>query len=503
MAKLSSAVIAAAFVPEDVSAGPLHRQLCGRIRTQILKGALPPGARLPSTRTLANDLQLSRNTVAHAFDQLRSEGYLESDTGSGTYVAREFPGRAARLSQRERQDRPVQWSRIGQQLQRMPRDRGGREYRPLQAGMPALDEVPRKLWFRLMTKVTRSTPLLGYDRARGYEPLRRALANYLSVARGAVCDRDQIIIVSGTQQALDLCARLLLNPGDSVLLEEPGYYWARAAFQAALARIESVRIQPPTPEAPAGKWELPPRNCNARLAYLTPSNQFPTGITMSAGQRLEWLAWADKVNGYILEDDYDGEFRFNHRPSPSLHSLDKNGSVILVGSFSKVLFPALRAGYLVVPSALADVFAQAKAVSDFHGQLLDQAALAAFFEEGHFPRHVRRVRNLYGERASVLLDAMQREFGRAVQMTKAESGMHVAAIFTERVDDVHLCEAASAAGVSATPLSPLYFNAPRTSGMLLGFAGYKPQAIRDGVQRLAAVYQSVRKGRNPKQSTPK
>jgi GntR family transcriptional regulator / MocR family aminotransferase len=292
-----------------------------------------------------------------------------------------------------------------------------------------------------------------------------------------------VIVVSGAQQALDLIARLLLDSGDSVLVEEPSYRGAHVAFEAVAAKMIPI----PVDEDGLSLSQAIARGGKARLLYTTPSHQYPLGTTMSVARRLELVNWAAQSGIWIVEDDYDSEFRYGSRPLPALQSLDRAGCVILLGTFSKVLFPALRLGYLVVPPDLAEGFVRAKAVTDFHCPSLEQAVVADFMEEGHFGRHIRRMRTLYLERLEALLEAAQAEMNGALEMERPDAGMHVLARLGPRVDDVALARAAADLGVSTMPLSSCYIGPRKASGLLLGYAGYRPQQIRLGMRKLSSV----------------
>ena len=370
MRRVSSSLIASALGPSADRSDPLYQQLYEKMREHILLGGFSPGEQVPSTRVLATDLGVSRNTILQAFEQLTAEGYLEGATGSGTYVARALPEQMVRASQPVLPQGPTRaavrrWSRFGSHITSND-GMASRPvaYRPFQPGMPALDAFPFDIWTKLANRYRKSGPyeLFAYGNAAGYKPLRKAIASYLTVARGVCCDPEQVIVVSGAQQAMDLTARLLLDPGDSVWVEEPGYTGARIAFEAASAKLIPVPVADDGLDVEKGMA----RNTKARLVYTTPSHQYPLGATMSVARRIELLNWAAQSGALILEDDYDSEFRYSSRPLPALQSLDQNGSVIYLGTFSKVLFPALRLAYLVVPPDLVRGFLSAKKITDYH-----------------------------------------------------------------------------------------------------------------------------------------
>jgi GntR family transcriptional regulator/MocR family aminotransferase len=480
---------AALLLPLDPRAPtPLYRQLYGSLRAAILGGGVPAGARLPSTRLLADELGVSRNTVLLAFDQLRAEGYLEGAARSGTRVARALPsGRAPGAGMRPglaaaRMPQPL--SARGRAILECPIPflaRGGSPPRPFRAGVPALDEFPRALWARLTARRWRRPPVLGYGDVSGFGPLREAIAEYVRAGRGARCTADQILVVSGSQQGVDLAARLLLDPGDTVWMEDPGYAGARTALLAAGARLEPVPVDRDGLVVEAGRARAP----WARMAYVSPSHQFPLGVTMSAARRLALLRWAAESGAWVLEDDYDSEFRYDARPLACLQGMDQDARVVYVGTFSKTIVPAIRLGYLVVPDGLIDAFRAARAAADRHSPTVDQAVLADFLVEGHFTRHVRRMRRLYAERQDALIEAIRERLPHRLEVTPSAAGMHLVGWLGEGESDVEASERAAAAGVEASALSRYAVRPPLRGGLLLGWAGHSPGAIREAAGRLA------------------
>ena len=400
MAKRSTAAPFTSVPLEESSSTPLYYQVYQRLRASILLGQLSPGTRLPSTRQMAYDLGVSRNTMMSAFDQLIAEGYVEGHVGSGTFVSPTLPEELleARLKTKpilrietNRRSLSGRGKAIAKTSVTVAAPAG--RLRPFVPGIPALDQFPMSLWSRLVARRWRdeSRRLLNYGPAAGYMPLREAIAAYLGPSRGVQCKPDQIVIVSGTQQALDLSARVLLDPGDSVLVEEYCYSAARAAFKGAGACLVPVRVD----DAGLDISDPAASSSNARVAYVTPSHQYPLGVTMSLSRRLALLDWANRTSAWILEDDYDSEYRYVARPLAALQGLDKSGRVIYIGTFSKVLFPSLRLGYMVVPSDLVEPFARARAGVGWCCPFIDQAVLADFISEGHFTRHIRRMRSIY------------------------------------------------------------------------------------------------------------
>ena len=484
---------------------PLHRQLYAGLREGILTGRIVGGTRLPSTRGFAAELGVSRNTVINAFRQLLAEGYLEGRAGSGTYVAGFLPEELLQARAGAGYAPPPgpagrRLSRRGDVLAATPatvvRDRGRpRAFRP---GLPALGEFPLRIWQSLMRDVYRRPQgLLGYGEPAGYRPLREELSAYLGVARAVKCSWEQVIVVSGSQQALDLCARLLLDPGDKVWVEDPGYAGARGALTGAGA----VPVPVPVDEEGLDVETGTKQEADARLACVTPSHQYPLGATMSLSRRLALLDWAERRDAWVIEDDYDGEYRYSGRPLEALQGLDTGGRVIYVGTFSKVLFPSLRLGYLVVPPDLVESFTAARELADRHSPLIEQAVLARFMSEGHFARHVRRMRKLYAGRQAVLVEAANHHFGGLLDIRPAEAGLHLVGRLPEGVDDREASWYAEAAGVEAPALS-FYGVRPQTrKGLLLGYAAVAEPEIQSGVISLAKALRKF-SSTNPRRTRP-
>jgi GntR family transcriptional regulator/MocR family aminotransferase len=418
------------------SSAPLHRQLYSGLRDAILSGRLAAGARLPATRALASELAISRNTVLDAYAQLMAEGYVTGQIGSGTYVAHALPEDLLQVHSSARPQPPEQpsptsqparaLSRRGELIAKTPvtvlhyqtsKSLSPISFRP---GQPALDTFPLDTWRRIVDRRWRRTPreLLGYGDPAGYLPLREVIAAYLRAARAVHCDARQVIVVSGSQQALDLSARLLLDEGDAAWIEDPGYIGARGALLGAGARAVPVPVDAEGLEIATGAARSP----QARMVYVTPSHQYPLGVTMSLTRRLALLEWASRAGAWVLEDDYDSEYRYAGRPLSSLQGLDSASRVIYMGTFSKVMFPALRLGYLVAPPDLVDAFVAARALADRHTPSVEQAALAEFITDGHFARHIRRMRALYAERQATLVGEARRELAGLLEVAPAAGG---------------------------------------------------------------------------------
>ncbi len=475
----------------------LQQQVYAGIRRAILDGVLGPGARLLSSRALAMDLGVSRTTTLVALEQLTAEGYLTARRGSGTFVADELPDMLP-------QPRPARsaaaggaapgLSRRGAALARMPPPglRTGGPPRAFRIGTPGLDLFPWRLWWRLAHRRQRSlSPArLDYGDPAGLRALRQAIAEHVSLSRGTRCDADQVLIVAGAQRGVDLVCHLLLDPDDLVWIEEPGYPGARSALVAAGARPCPVRVDADGLDVEAGLR----RAAGARMAYVTPSHQFPLGVPMSLPRRLALLEWARAAGAWIVEDDYDSEFRYGAHPVPCLHGLDPDGRVLYVGSFSKSVFPTLRLGFLIAPPNLYDKLVAARNAADVHPPGLDQAVLADFIGEGHFERHLRRMRAAYRERLEAFGAAARRLCGGALQLHDVRSGLHA-------VGDLHGVDAsrvfgqAAARGVEVMPLAAYYVHRARAAnGLVFGFAAVPPAAACRGMERLAAAIEAAAAG---------
>jgi GntR family transcriptional regulator/MocR family aminotransferase len=363
--------------------------------------------------------------------------------------------------------------------------------RAFRLGTPALDLFPVALWSRLVGRRLRSvtTGQLDYGDAAGLRALREAIAAHVQVARGTRCDAAQVLVVAGAQQGFELACRLLLDPGDRAWMEDPGYPGARSALRAAGARIVPVRVDDEGLDVAEGAR----RAGEARLAYVTPSHQYPLGVPMSLPRRLALLKWARTARAWVIEDDYDSEFRHGARPLPCLHGLDVDGRVIYVGSFSKTLFPALRLGFLIVPPDLQPPLAAARAAADQHPPTLDQAVLADFIAEGHFARHLRRMRAVYRERLQALAAAAERYCGGVLRVRPVRTGLHALADL-DGVDAARVSVEAATRGVEATPVSAYLAGRGRSlNGLVLGFGAVRPEASRRGMERLAAAIEAARR----------
>jgi GntR family transcriptional regulator / MocR family aminotransferase len=485
------------MLPARASETPAYRWIYAALRTEILEGRLRRGSRLPSSRDLALQYRLSRGTIVTAFEQLKSEGYIEGTIGSGSYVSEVLPEQLLQVTPARAElpgfrngGRRAQrnFSEYARRLQLFPPP-DLRHSRAFRANVPALDLFPTTLWARIAARRLRTataTLLLGCD-PLGYRPLREAIADYLQTSRGVRCSFEQVAIVSGVQEALDLTARLFLNPGDRLCMENPGYVGATRVFEAIGAQVVPAPVD--------GEGMVLDRRSvrGARLIYVTPGHQFPLGITMSLARRLHLLELAEKSDALIFEDDYDSEYRYSGRPIPALQGLDRAGRVLYAGTFSKTLFPSLRLGFLVVPTDLVPIFQSAKAVTNRHAPLPDQAVLCDFISEGHLGRHLRRMREVYSERLSVLLEGAQQRLDGLLEVSSIEAGLQTVGWLGAGIDDEAATRAAAARQVEVIPLSWYDRGRPKRKGLQLGFAASTPNEIRRGVRELALALENARR----------
>ncbi|MBO6543634.1 MAG: PLP-dependent aminotransferase family protein [Alphaproteobacteria bacterium] len=468
---------------------PLQWQLYESLRLAILDGRLTAGQRLPSSRALANDLSLGRNTVVAAYEQLAAEGYVLSKTGAGTEVAALPPETVLEVGRSETagraQDPRRTLSKRGETTIAIRRASPFYEKLaalPFQHGLPAMDSFPRDTWARLLARRARQpqSRLYDYQFGPGFPALREAIAAYLGAARGVVCGPQNVIVTAGAQAALDLAARMVIDPGDPVWVEDPGYLGARGALTSAGANLIPV----PVDEEGINTEALPTGTPAPKLIYVSPSYQFPLGVTMSLPRRLALLERAKETGAWILEDDYDSEYRYTGRPLAALQGLDGTGGVIYMGTFAKTLFPALRVGYLVVPDSLIDAFTAAIRMTGQSPPPAIQAALADFMDDGHFTAHIRRMRTLYAGRQQHLIDALDRETGEMFTVPKLEGGMQLAAYLNKGDDDAKAVQTVTAAKVFATALSSYYLNEPKKHGLYLGYAGVLETDIDRAAKKL-------------------
>jgi len=483
--------------------GPLYAQIYRAVRGQILGGRLTAATRVPATRDLALELGVSRNVAIMAYRQLLDEGYLTARKGAGTFVARELPRHLTTVSARRRpaptrMSAPVHLSAYarrvreashGVQFTWAPR----RDVLPydFRYGAPSFTDFPHETWCRVMARRARRVTIrdLDYGPPEGLPALREAIADYAGRARAIACAPEQILVVNGSQQALDLAARVLVDPGDVVLMEEPHYRGARTVMSAAGAKIETIAVD----DHGLRTDELAGRRTPSRLAIVTPSHQFPTGAVMPLGRRLELLSWARRSSACIFEDDYDSEYRYSGRPIEALAALDDSGCVLYAATFSKVMFPSMRLGYMILPERLLEPVRSVKALMDTGGPNLVQAALVDFIREGHFERHLHRTRTRNASRRAAMLDAIERSLGGRAQVSGINAGLHLMlwlpSLPASRSRELRI--RAARAGVGVYPVDPFYLNPPKQVGLLLGYASMREKQIAEGIRRFAAVVNSL------------
>ncbi len=470
------------------AAEPSHRQLYRILQVGIRDAVLAAGTRLPPTRTLALALGVARNTVVHVYEQLALEGYVQAGVGRGTFVAAIGP----RLVARGAVTRPARGALLSRRGGQLIAEAGAAalQWGAFTPGVPEVRMFPSAVWNRLHAKAWRAaTPQqLSYATGAGEPALRDAIATYLQGARGVACTADQVVITSGTQQSLQLIAQLLADPGDAVWLEDPGYWGARSVFRALGLKLVPVAVDPeglaPTPQ----QLREPPR-----AMFVSPSHQYPTGALMSHGRRRQLLEYAAVHGVWVVEDDYDSEFRYGARPLPALQGLDENGRVIYLGTFSKTLFPALRLAYLVLPPDLVEPFARALNELYREGQTMQQAVLARFITEGHYASHIRRMRAVYAARHDALIAAIARHFGTTLPVIGGDAGLHLVLGLPARVDDAAVVQRAQRAGVTTRPMSlyhvPGQVQSAPAKGLLLGYGAVREEEIARQFGTLARVVQ--------------
>ncbi|CAM2156195.1 GntR family transcriptional regulator / MocR family aminotransferase [Pararobbsia alpina] len=467
---------------------PLYRQLHQLLQQAILSHMLAAGAKLPSSRLLADELAIARNTVTNVYEQLSLEGYVQTTRGSGTYVTDNAP---------EEIDVHAEWaalpdaeSRSGALSARGQRLVAGagasnRQWGAFVPGVPDVTAFPTRVWSRLHNKYWRRPhpELMTYSTGGGYLPLRQALADYLRTARSVRCAPEQVIVTTGIHQSVDLAVRLLSDAGDVCWTEDPCYWGVRTVLQSSGLHLRSIPVDAEGLNPSAADLADPPK-----LMLVTPSHQYPLGIVMSLARRRMLLEYARRTQCWIIEDDYDSEFRYGNRPLASLQGLDTAGQVIYVGSLGKILYPGLRVGYLVVPEALVDHFQIGLAELYREGNLVQQAVLADFIAEGHFTSHIRRMRNAYGARRQLMMDAIAKRFGDPLPVLGDQAGLHLVASLPEQTDDRQVVRDAMAAGIATRSLST-YFSDPSRAprGLLLGYACVPDDAIEPNFDTLASV----------------
>ncbi|MEP7087751.1 MAG: PLP-dependent aminotransferase family protein [Gemmatimonadota bacterium] len=473
----------------------MHRQLYSTFRSAILDGAFAPGTRLPSTRALADDLGVSRTTVLQAFERLVSEGYATAKSGAGTRVATTLNTSAQRRSAIRVEgrglrapERPPRLSKgMRAVLDEFRKPHPPTTMAPFALGLPAIDDFPIQLWSRLVARMWRTKPrdMLGFGDFRGYLPFREAVAQYVMTARGVRCSAEQIVVVNGALHGVSLMSRILLDPGEQAWVENPGWRPVRAAIRATGAQIVRVPVDEYGLDVQEGERRAP----QARLAFVTPSYQAPLGVALTLERRLALLDWAARADAWILEDDYNGEYRYDTDPIPAVHSLDRAGRVIYIGSFSKTLAPGLRVGYLVLPPSLVEPVMKARLASDLYTTNGEQAVLAEFIAGGHFARHIRRTRDLYRERQKDLLELVPEIMSDLLDIRPAPAGMRLLGLLPRGADSRAIGWAAAERGLVVTPLSrsaPASMTEGR-EGLLLGYGAFDREATAAALRVLAEV----------------
>jgi GntR family transcriptional regulator / MocR family aminotransferase len=489
--KVPPGVFPIVFIDRE-SPTPLYRQLYEGFREAILERRLRAGQRIPSTRSLAAELRISRLPLLNAYEQLVAEGYFRSGVGSGTFVASCIPGKT-RMPAREtlRRPMPIRGRRLVSRetdfLLRKETDPWLRGWGAFRVHEPAVDRFPHEIWSRVLgrhSRAARGNPRsMNYGDPMGHRPLREVVAEYLRTARAVRCEADQVMVVGGSQQALSLTARVLIDPGSPVWVEEPGYGGARDVLRLRSARLIPVPVDEEGLSVSAGIERCP----EASAAYVTPSHQYPLGMVMSASRRLQLLDWAQRNGSWIIEDDYDSEYRYESLPIASLQGLDRDSRVLYVGTFSKVLYPALRIGYIVIPADLVARFVAVRDATDIFPPTFAQTVLADFIREGHFARHLRRTRALYRERRGTLVDAIRTQLGNVLSVLGDEAGMHLVVSLSKGPNDRDVSVRAARQGLWVMPLSPSYIGKASRQGFVLGFGGTGVPEISSGVRRLRSA----------------
>lgn len=471
------------------SCKPLYRQLYDVLKRFIIDGVLPPGTKMQSSRDLASQLEIARSTVIWAYDQLMADGYFQSLIGKGTYVSRDLPTLVLRQRHRlalNNNDRKFQYtlSTYGQYLS--AQQEYGQEGPLLRTNSVAHDHFPLYEWKQLLFRRLRTinTTAMEYpDDQAGYPPLRAAIADYLSDSRGVSCTSQQVLITNGSQQALDLIARIHMQSGDSVGVEDPGYFLAKKCFASYGAELVPI----PVDDMGLVTQHVDVLERPLKALYTTPSHQFPLGGTLPLSRRLVLLEWARATNTILIEDDYDSEFKFEGRPLSALQGLDTSGSVIYMGSFSKVLYPALRLAYVVVPRALMEIYTYAKRLSDHSSPMLPQMVLADFMEHGLLEKHIAKMRSVYGSTRQLLISQLQKYFGASASIIGENAGLHLTVSFELPCSEEAILAAAEAAQIPLRSTRRTYLQAIHPDKeFVLPYASLSENVIREGISRLAA-----------------
>jgi GntR family transcriptional regulator/MocR family aminotransferase len=470
--------------------------LYSAMRDAIIRGRFAAGTKLPSSRSLASQYQISRGTVVSVYEQLISEGYIESKVGNGTKVSTQLPDTIFLPSNLKAKNKVKKEKLPSKKLGKNARIYSETRLIPptpvnaraFRTHLPALDLFPMDIWSRISGRRMRRLPkhLLGLGDSQGYLPLRKILADYLKTSRDVNCTSEEIIITSGVHQTLDIVSRVILDSGDAVWHEDPGFIGARNSFHAAQAKIYPIPVDENGMDINAGI-----KICaRPKLIYTTPAHQFPIGCDLSLERRLALIEFARKTGAWIFEDDYDSEFRYNGRPLPSLQGLDHYGSVLYASSFCKVLFLDIRIGYLVVPEEYVDIFVKAKSLSDRFTSTINQAVMCDFIEEGHFGRHLRKMRQVYKLRYEVLRDSINNQLGDIATLETANAGLQTILWLPQKMNDITIAKEARKQGLELLPVSPYYLGKNVKQGLILGFSAVNEKQIRQGVEKLAKLIKS-------------
>jgi GntR family transcriptional regulator / MocR family aminotransferase len=472
-------------IPLSKSGGPLSRQVYLALRHAILSGVFSPGERLPSTRDLAEQHGISRTVVVLAYDELLAEGFAEGQHGSGTYVSVSLrgsrPKRRERLAQLQLSHYGVATAEALRTVT-LPKPRMDRPRYDFAYGRSDMSIFPFEAWRRILLRHASKASVheFDYGPAAGASSLREAICGHLKRSRGVACEPSEVVVVNGAQQALDLIARVLVERGDPVAIEEPNYQGTREILRAAGVRLLPV----PVDREGLNPAKLPDR---ARAVFVTPSHQYPTGAILPLARRLALLEWARQRNVVIVEDDYDGEFHYAGRPLESLQGLDTDGRIIYLGTFSRTVFPALRIGYMIVPKSLAPVFTMAKWLCDQHSATLEQHALAEFIQTGMYERYLRRLRRRNTSQRKALLGAIHKYLGERVTVTGVDAGAHVVLWPKERTSEQTTIARAASLGVGVYGISHCYLQRPQRTGLTLGYSALNEDEIREGIRRLSQI----------------
>lgn len=452
------------------------RQIYRQLRERILDGRLVSGDRLPASRELAEELAIARKTVTNIYDLLISEGFLDTRAGAGTFVANGITGRE---TQGLKPASPLVISNYWNRLSALSAPARRDFPFDFNVGVPDVSEVPFALWRSIINSRARllSRNADKYVEPQGHPPLREAITKYTGFTRAVVCTPDDVVVTNGAQQAFDLIARVMVHPGAVVAIEHPGYHMARLLFESHGAKIAEI----PVDEEGIVVDKLPTQ---AKIVYVTPSHQFPLGVCMSLPRRLALLEWAVKHRAAVIEDDYDSEFRFASRPLDSLQSLDRRGVVLYVGTFSKVLFPGVRVGFVVAPEPVRRALITARRLTDWHGSLLTEATLARFIDDGHLARHIRKMRRVYGDRRQTLLDALALELSGLARPWPSTAGLHVAVSLTRGQPADTVRNLAEDAGIRVMSLGE--------NGLALGYGAIESDRIDEGIRLLRQVIKQTR-----------